>query len=265
MRVLVEGSGGSAGWPEPGCRCASCLRQAAAGNVRKGSAIVVDGRLLAWGRGVAGDGTGARRVIGCGGWRTRGPGGPAAGTSPRRTGGGCSIRPGPGQRVGAGAAGGHGALRRGVPRPARRPGPARLAAGAGADHRGHGHRGGVRGSPRSLGARARPALRVLAGAAGRRRRGDRPSPFRTKRSGLSGRDPPGAGAGRGPFGQVGAGRAAARGRAGGDLRCHREPRDGRSGLGGAGGRPPGAAAGLVADGGDHRPGRACSPPPAGRC
>jgi adenosyl cobinamide kinase/adenosyl cobinamide phosphate guanylyltransferase len=42
MRVLVEGSGGAAGWPEPGCRCASCLRQAAAGNVRRRSTIVVD-------------------------------------------------------------------------------------------------------------------------------------------------------------------------------------------------------------------------------
>jgi adenosylcobinamide kinase/adenosylcobinamide-phosphate guanylyltransferase len=45
MRVLVEGSGGWAGWPQPGCRCASCGRQAAAGNVRKRSTIVVDGRL----------------------------------------------------------------------------------------------------------------------------------------------------------------------------------------------------------------------------
>ncbi len=27
MRVLVEGSGGAAGWPQPGCRCASCLRK----------------------------------------------------------------------------------------------------------------------------------------------------------------------------------------------------------------------------------------------
>ncbi len=42
MRILVEGSGGSSGWPEPGCRCASCLRQAAAGNIRRRSAIVVD-------------------------------------------------------------------------------------------------------------------------------------------------------------------------------------------------------------------------------
>jgi len=45
MRVLVEGSGGRAGWPQPGCRCASCGRQAVAGNIRKRSAIVVDGRL----------------------------------------------------------------------------------------------------------------------------------------------------------------------------------------------------------------------------
>ncbi len=45
MRVLVEGSGGSAGWPQPGCRCASCLRQAADGNVRRESTIVVDGRV----------------------------------------------------------------------------------------------------------------------------------------------------------------------------------------------------------------------------
>ena len=45
MRVLVEGSGGSAGWPEPGCRCASCLRQEADGKARKKSTVVVDGRV----------------------------------------------------------------------------------------------------------------------------------------------------------------------------------------------------------------------------
>jgi adenosylcobinamide kinase / adenosylcobinamide-phosphate guanylyltransferase len=45
MRVLVEGSGGTTGWPQPGCRCASCLRQAAAGNARMPSTIVVDGQL----------------------------------------------------------------------------------------------------------------------------------------------------------------------------------------------------------------------------
>ena len=63
MRVLVEGSGGSAGWPEPGCRCASCLRQAAAGNMRARSAIVIDGRL----RLGAGDWAGVRRVTGASG------------------------------------------------------------------------------------------------------------------------------------------------------------------------------------------------------
>ena len=45
MQVLVEGSGGSSGWPQPGCRCASCLRQAADGTVRIRSTIIVDGRV----------------------------------------------------------------------------------------------------------------------------------------------------------------------------------------------------------------------------
>jgi adenosylcobinamide kinase / adenosylcobinamide-phosphate guanylyltransferase len=54
MRVLVEGTGGARGWPEPGCRCAPCARQAADGNIRKRSTIVVDG---IWRLGV-GDGTG---------------------------------------------------------------------------------------------------------------------------------------------------------------------------------------------------------------
>jgi adenosylcobinamide kinase/adenosylcobinamide-phosphate guanylyltransferase len=45
MHVLVEGSGGVFGWPQPGCRCASCLRTGADGNIRKRSTIVVDGRL----------------------------------------------------------------------------------------------------------------------------------------------------------------------------------------------------------------------------
>jgi len=45
MRVLAEGTGGANGWPEPGCRCASCLRQARNGSARKRSTIVVDGVL----------------------------------------------------------------------------------------------------------------------------------------------------------------------------------------------------------------------------
>ncbi|HMI24568.1 MAG TPA: hypothetical protein VK594_08795, partial [Streptosporangiaceae bacterium] len=59
MRVLVEGSGGSAGWPEPGCRCASCLRQAARGNARKKSTIVVDGSLRLGAELEDGDGKGS--------------------------------------------------------------------------------------------------------------------------------------------------------------------------------------------------------------
>ena len=45
MHVLVEGSGGASGWPQPGCRCASCLRAADDGRIRKRSTIVVDGTL----------------------------------------------------------------------------------------------------------------------------------------------------------------------------------------------------------------------------
>ena len=58
MRVLVEGSGGSAGWPQPGCRCASCLRQHADGNIRMQSTIVVDGRIRLGGGDTGGEGTG---------------------------------------------------------------------------------------------------------------------------------------------------------------------------------------------------------------
>jgi adenosylcobinamide kinase / adenosylcobinamide-phosphate guanylyltransferase len=57
MRVLVEGSGGAAGWPEPGCRCASCLRQERDGNIRVRSTIVVDG-IVRLGAGDAGGGEG---------------------------------------------------------------------------------------------------------------------------------------------------------------------------------------------------------------
>ena len=83
MRILVEGSGGSAGWPQPGCRCASCLRQAAAGNSRMQSTIVVDGRLRldAW-AGDTGAGAGYRvrrvpdlRAGGTGGWDVTAPDG----------------------------------------------------------------------------------------------------------------------------------------------------------------------------------------------
>ena len=55
MRVLIEGTGGAAGWPEPGCRCASCLCQVMDGSLRKRSTIVVDG--VVW-LGAGGAGTG---------------------------------------------------------------------------------------------------------------------------------------------------------------------------------------------------------------
>ncbi len=87
MRVLAEGSGGSDGWPRPGCRCASCLRQAANGNYRVQSTIVIDGQLrLRVGNGetgngetgVAGDGAGnaaGYRVRRLADWRDGGAGG----------------------------------------------------------------------------------------------------------------------------------------------------------------------------------------------
>jgi adenosylcobinamide kinase / adenosylcobinamide-phosphate guanylyltransferase len=43
MRVLVEGSGGAAGWPQPDCRCASCLRSKRDRSIRLRSAIVING------------------------------------------------------------------------------------------------------------------------------------------------------------------------------------------------------------------------------
>ncbi len=62
MRVLVEGSGGSGGWPQPGCRCASCLGQTAAGNLRVQSTIIVDGAVR------LGAGTGGSGDAHAGGW-----------------------------------------------------------------------------------------------------------------------------------------------------------------------------------------------------
>jgi len=71
MRVLVEGSGGSAGWPEPGCRCASCSRQIAEGNARKESVVVVDGRLRLGAVPGAGDGGSGAGEESAAGYRVR--------------------------------------------------------------------------------------------------------------------------------------------------------------------------------------------------
>jgi adenosylcobinamide kinase / adenosylcobinamide-phosphate guanylyltransferase len=68
MHVLVEGSGGRSGWPQPGCRCASCLRCLADGNIRKRSSIVVDGVLRLGGDGAEGLGGGYRVEAIGGGW-----------------------------------------------------------------------------------------------------------------------------------------------------------------------------------------------------
>jgi len=79
MRVLVEGSGGAAGWPQPGCRCASCLL---AGSTRAPSAITVDGVVRLGGgepRGAAGYQVrrlaDAREAAEIGGWDVTGPDG----------------------------------------------------------------------------------------------------------------------------------------------------------------------------------------------
>lgn len=46
MDILVTGTGGTRGWPEPGCRCASCLRAAGAdGKARGRSTVLVEGVL----------------------------------------------------------------------------------------------------------------------------------------------------------------------------------------------------------------------------
>ena len=76
MQVLVEGSGGSSGWPQPGCRCASCLRKAADGRTRMPSTIVVDG-MVRLGVGTAEPRWAAGYQVGAiaGGWDVTGPDG----------------------------------------------------------------------------------------------------------------------------------------------------------------------------------------------
>jgi adenosylcobinamide kinase/adenosylcobinamide-phosphate guanylyltransferase len=43
--AFLTGTGGADGWPQPGCRCASCLRAHAAGIRRRPGAVTVDGKL----------------------------------------------------------------------------------------------------------------------------------------------------------------------------------------------------------------------------
>ena len=75
MHVLAAGTGGTAGWPEPGCRCASCLRTAHE-RPRERSTIVVDGALRLGASG-APERAGAGHVVQAipGGWDVTGPDG----------------------------------------------------------------------------------------------------------------------------------------------------------------------------------------------
>ena len=45
MHALLIGTGGTNGWPEDGCRCASCMRAAADGLTRRPGRVLVDGTL----------------------------------------------------------------------------------------------------------------------------------------------------------------------------------------------------------------------------
>jgi adenosylcobinamide kinase / adenosylcobinamide-phosphate guanylyltransferase len=45
VHALLIGTGGTNGWPEDGCRCASCTRAAASGLTRRPARVLVDGTL----------------------------------------------------------------------------------------------------------------------------------------------------------------------------------------------------------------------------
>ena len=80
MQVRIQGSGGVRGWPEPGCRCASCQRARTGGTGRAPFSVIVDGslRLAGWAEGSAGS---ARELAGyqvrrlSGGWDVTAPDG----------------------------------------------------------------------------------------------------------------------------------------------------------------------------------------------
>ena len=184
MRVLVEGSGGTTGWPEPGCRCASCLRQTMDGNTRRKSTIVVDGQVRL---GTADPGgTAGYQAGGTAGYQAGGTAGYQAGAIA----GGWELTTPDGGRLlypaGPGA----------VPVPPEDAAPYDVAfldlLGDPAQLgwlRARGlitadtvTGGGVRRPPRAVGAGTRAALRLLAGEAGGGRRCGQPGPFGPKRS-----------------------------------------------------------------------------------
>jgi adenosylcobinamide kinase / adenosylcobinamide-phosphate guanylyltransferase len=76
VHVVMTGAGGPAGWPEAGCRCASCAGAAAGGSGRAPSAVVVDAVLrldLAEGTRTGNGGHLVRDIPG--GWDITGPDG----------------------------------------------------------------------------------------------------------------------------------------------------------------------------------------------
>jgi len=77
MRVVAVGTGGAAGWPEPGCRCASCHRQLMDDKARGQSTIVVDD-VLRLGDGGDAAGTAGEEAAGT----ARGEAGTAGADSP---------------------------------------------------------------------------------------------------------------------------------------------------------------------------------------
>jgi adenosylcobinamide kinase / adenosylcobinamide-phosphate guanylyltransferase len=72
MEVCLAGTGGRAGWPQPGCGCASCARVRAPGRGRAPASVVVDG-VLRIGSGSPPPGYQVRRMPGA--WTVAAPGG----------------------------------------------------------------------------------------------------------------------------------------------------------------------------------------------
>ncbi len=99
MEVRLAGTGGSGGWPRPGCGCASCARARAAGRRRALARVLVDGVLLIEpGRPPGAAGYRVERRPG--GWDVSGPGGARLLVGDEQ-----AAPPGEGPREGRGATG----------------------------------------------------------------------------------------------------------------------------------------------------------------
>jgi len=79
MRVLLAGTAGSGGWPQPGCQCASCSRARRAGRSRAPAQVIADGVLRIGAGHAPGDSrpaaAGYRVQSVPGGWDVTGPDG----------------------------------------------------------------------------------------------------------------------------------------------------------------------------------------------